>query len=99
MSWFHNDTITQQLMIPDQQPKYSAWDSSRDGLPAAFVTSHNTKQHALRLKQQLITLLKYAAVSKGPQTPLMGGHQQQYTAGLWADLKLTPTYKYQLKTN
>jgi len=69
MSWFHNDTITQQLMIPDQQPKYFAWDSSRDGLPAAFITSHNTKQHALGSEQQLITLHKYAAVSRDHKHP------------------------------
>lgn len=68
--WFHNDTIThQQLMIPDQQPKYSVWDSSRDGLSAAFITSHNTKQHALGSKQQLITWHKYAAVSRDHKHP------------------------------
>lgn len=69
MSWFHNDSITQQLMIPDQQPKYFEWDSSRDGLSAAFITSHNTKQHALCSKQQLITLHKYAAVSRDHKHP------------------------------
>lgn len=69
MSWFHNDIITQQLMIPDQQPKHSEWDSSRDGLPAAFIISHNTKQHALGSKQQMITLHKYAAVSRDHKHP------------------------------
>ena len=98
MSSFHNDTITQQLMIPDQQPKYFAWDSSRDGLPAAFITSHNTKQHALGSKRQLITLHKYAAVSrdhKHPSREDIGRNTQQVCEQTSSWL----LHKYQFKTN
>ena len=68
-------------MIPDQQPKYFASDSSRDGLPAAFNTSQQ-KAACTRLKTPTDHMTQICSSKQGPQTPLKGGHQQKYAAGL-----------------